>query len=81
MQMLMGGSGVTEHTLNKNEDDEEENDGAPKIEPSEFFTLNLHVRELRQPKHSQDRLSPGKPCENFNRYYLPNGKQVALKSP
>jgi hypothetical protein len=47
MQMLMGGSGVTEHTLNKNEDEEEENDGAPKIEPSEFFTLNLHVRELR----------------------------------
>ena len=71
MQMLTGGGVIPEQTLGQKEEDE---DGETKnLEPNEYYTLNLHVKEMRQPKHSEEPLSPGRPCENYNRYYLPNG--------
>lgn len=59
----------------KIEEEEEEDDKkqGKKKEDGPYYTLNLHVKELREPRHSQQPLTPGKPCENFNRYYLPNG--------
>ena len=49
MQMLTGGGPIPEQTLQQKDDDE---DGEAKnVEPNEYYTLNLHVKELRQPKY------------------------------
>lgn len=47
--------------------------------------LNLYVSELRAPNYiriprKRSNQSVCQPCQNFNRSYLPNGQQVAVKS-
>jgi len=61
-------------------DPEEEEKKAKADRERVYYQLNLHVNELREPRYSQEPISPAKPCENYNRFYLPNGQQVALKS-
>jgi hypothetical protein len=43
--------------------------------------LHLYIKEMREPNYVElpHQISPAKPCENFNRSYLPNGKPVAFK--
>ena len=42
---------------------------------------HLYIKEMREPSYVElpRNLSPAKPCENFNRSYLPNGKPIAFK--
>jgi len=37
--------------------------------------LNFYVKEMREPIYQEvSKDKKGKPCENFNRIYLPNGQ-------
>jgi hypothetical protein len=44
--------------------------------------LYLYVKELKEPNYFwlAENTLPSKPCEHFNRSYLPNGQPVAFKS-
>ena len=41
----------------------------------------LYVPEMKQPNYNEIKHKvPAKPCQNFNKFFLSNGKAVALKS-
>jgi hypothetical protein len=54
--------------------EEEEEAKAKRDKDKIYYQLNLHVNELREPRYSTEAPNIGKPCENFNRFYLPNGQ-------
>ena len=61
--------------------DQEEQTPGEKKKEEKLDLLNLYVKEMREPIYQEvPKDKKGKPGENFNRIYLPNGQQVALKT-
>ena len=59
-------------------------ENAKKKDDGKLDMLNLYVRELREPRHQhvpEERKSQSpRPCVDYTRTYLPNGKQVSKKT-
>ena len=63
------------------EKDVEESGTKENNQDEDLDLLNFYVKEMREPVYqATGKSKKSKPCKNFNRLYLPNGQQVALKS-